>query len=295
MEPMEALETRPLRKQGATLIQRAMLDAAHADVPNKDLAPRLLASLSALVPVGMGVELRIVGDDSVPTLGQVATAGYPGRSPLVTWAKLGKTVWKLVRKTGKVGKTGKTGMVGGIIGLGLSGGAMLAHSLHQRYAEAVISSPVAQSAPVESGRSVSLSQIEAEWPPAEGPVPRDESPPARGRSGVVPRGARAPAHDRATVPDPTSTLAAEIRTIDSARVALDGHDGAAALRVLQDYHRTYPHGLLQPEATVLRLAALVEQRDAGSARGLATNLLADPSYKTYEARIRSLLRRLGTR
>jgi hypothetical protein len=92
-----------------------------------------------------------------------------------------------------------------------------------------------------------------------------------------------------TTPDDDS-LTAELRLLDATRVALVARDTAGAQRALESYTRRFPHGRLEPEAAVLRLAVLVRQRDQAAARSLANQLLGNENYKTYQARIRSLLR-----
>jgi hypothetical protein len=88
-------------------------------------------------------------------------------------------------------------------------------------------------------------------------------------------------------------LSAETRVLDLARAAVDAHDPIAAQRALDTYGRRFPHGHLEPEARLLGLAVLVQQGKRAAAQALATQLLASGSYKTYENRIRSLLRNLG--
>ena len=78
--------------------------------------------------------------------------------------------------------------------------------------------------------------------------------------------------------------------LDLARTAMDAHDLAAAQHALDSYRRRFPQGRLEPEATVLRLAVLVQQGKRTAAQSLAVQLLASESYKAYESRIRSLLR-----
>jgi hypothetical protein len=107
--------------------------------------------------------------------------------------------------------------------------------------------------------------------------------------------ARAPNVSPAPVPAaaglPTDdSLSAEIRILDVARAAVDARDPAAAQRALASYAERFPQGHLQPEATVLRLAVLVQQGSRAAARSLAAELLASKQYEAYQYRIRSLLR-----
>jgi hypothetical protein len=93
---------------------------------------------------------------------------------------------------------------------------------------------------------------------------------------------------RRTIPAEAS-LAAELRLLDLARAEMDAHNLAAAQRALDGYRRRFSQGRLEPEATVLRLALLVQQGNGSAARSLAAQLRADDTYRTYQNRIRSLL------
>jgi hypothetical protein len=85
------------------------------------------------------------------------------------------------------------------------------------------------------------------------------------------------------------SLGDETRALDRAREALEAHRSSEVLRLLDEYHHSFPQGRLRPEAMVLRLAALVQAGRHGAADSLARQLLADEAYQTYAPRIRSLL------
>jgi outer membrane protein assembly factor BamD (BamD/ComL family) len=84
----------------------------------------------------------------------------------------------------------------------------------------------------------------------------------------------------------------EISALDRARDSLEAHRFAEALRLLGEYHRQFPNGRMRPEATVLRLTALIKSGQHEAARSLANQLLADDAYQTYAPRIRSLVREM---
>jgi len=88
------------------------------------------------------------------------------------------------------------------------------------------------------------------------------------------------------------SLGAELRLLDLARAAVNARNPLAAGRALDSYAERFPQGHLKPEATVLRLAVLVGKGDRAAALSLGQALLASESYKTYEPRIRSLLREI---
>jgi len=106
-----------------------------------------------------------------------------------------------------------------------------------------------------------------------------------------PRGSAGALHRQVS---PTEeSLSAEIRILDVARAAVDAHDPAAAERALASHAERFPQGHLKPEASVLRLAVLVQQGQRESANALAAQLLASKQYEAYQYRIRSLLREAG--
>jgi hypothetical protein len=88
------------------------------------------------------------------------------------------------------------------------------------------------------------------------------------------------------------SLAAELRLLDVARAAVHAGNSSAAQRALDSHAERFPQGHLKPEANVLRLAVMVRQGDHAAALSLGRALLASELYKTYEPRIRSLLREI---
>lgn len=57
-------------------------------------------------------------------------------------------------------------------------------------------------------------------------------------------------------------LSRELRSLRAVRERVQARDAAAALRLLAEYHRSFPHGALQPEAAELERRA----RELGAAR-----------------------------
>jgi Tetratricopeptide repeat len=77
----------------------------------------------------------------------------------------------------------------------------------------------------------------------------------------------------ATASAPQADLAREVAGLDAARQALIDGDAALALRLLSSLERA-PRRALVPEATVLRVRALLAQGDAAQARRVAERFLA---------------------
>jgi outer membrane protein assembly factor BamD (BamD/ComL family) len=84
-------------------------------------------------------------------------------------------------------------------------------------------------------------------------------------------------------------MAAELSALDGARVALSSGDSARALSILDRYTSDFPHGALAPEATLLRIEALVAAGDGDGARRTAAAFLASHPDSPYAKRIASLL------
>jgi hypothetical protein len=101
----------------------------------------------------------------------------------------------------------------------------------------------------------------------------------------------APAPSVAT-PKPTggtTSSAAELVMLDEARGAIDSAEPARALALLEDYRSRFPHGAMGPEASILRIEALVNAGDrAAATRAADAFLRANPS-SPYAPRIASLL------
>jgi hypothetical protein len=84
-------------------------------------------------------------------------------------------------------------------------------------------------------------------------------------------------------------LAAEVAAIDHAARAVAERDPPRALAALDSYQRLFPSGVLRPEATVLRVQALVQQGDSGRAGAIARAFLAQNPHSPHAARLRSLV------
>jgi hypothetical protein len=65
---------------------------------------------------------------------------------------------------------------------------------------------------------------------------------------------------------PSSTVTAEIATLSRVRDAIQAQDAAMALRLLKEYRRSFPRGVLRPEAGVLsaRAAELMSSGNNGT-------------------------------
>ncbi len=103
-------------------------------------------------------------------------------------------------------------------------------------------------------------------------------------SGPHPTGVNAPA-----TPSAGASANAELSMLDQARSQIADGDPARALSTLDAYLRRFPNGGLSPEASVLRIEALVAAGDRPAATRAAQSLLQANPTSPYARRIRSLL------
>lgn len=85
-------------------------------------------------------------------------------------------------------------------------------------------------------------------------------------------------------------LAREVAQIDAARRALVSSDPEAALSELAAYEQSRRLGVLDREALLLRIDALLQQQKFSEARGLAYQYLERFSGDAHAPRLRELLR-----
>ncbi len=267
------MEPRPWLEDGATELEKDLLRAGRADGPRKGADLRILAAIQGLPP--------------------------PMVKPL-TFAR-----WM------------KLGLVAAVAG----GAALVSQQLlrpHAAAPSAMVAEPTP--APAEAGAprtavvardaaggDETVGQARPAPLPAERPqaiaAPRTRATPPRPSHGPLERAAerpeRYPTSPRQDTPpaEPEDlprgdSLADETQALDRARVAVEAHQPAEALRVLDEYRRWFPEGRLRPESMILRLSALVQAGRRSAADSLANRLLSDETYRPYVPRIQSLLREL---
>lgn len=107
------------------------------------------------------------------------------------------------------------------------------------------------------------------------------SPVAVGEVGAVGEVARSPRH--------TSSLADEVLVLDTVREAMSHHAFRAALDTLAEYQREFPHGLLEPEATALRIETLSRIGEDAQARRLGETFLLRFPASPLTSKVRALM------
>lgn len=89
---------------------------------------------------------------------------------------------------------------------------------------------------------------------------------------------------------PSSTLAAQVALLDSARTAIAAGAFAEALRLADRYRADFPAGELGPEAEVVAIEALVARGDRAAASARAARFLARYPGDPHAARVKWLVR-----
>jgi hypothetical protein len=86
-----------------------------------------------------------------------------------------------------------------------------------------------------------------------------------------------------------ATLDAETNLLDGARRALANGNANAALGLLADYDRAFPAGALRPEASVVRVRALLAAGDRAGAEALGRRIIAAAPKSEHADAIRKWL------
>lgn len=245
-------EPHRLLNQGATDAERALLRSASMDGPPDGVVERMMAALD--------------GAPSAQGPGQGSDGTVPD-APAATHAL-------------KLATLSKAGIVALLGVAGLTSAVMV----HYRdgSGRAHVRSPAAAAPAIQAAPTLD---------PTHGPDhPEGTSLQAK----PLALGPSETATESRQQPSPRSDdgLAAELRLLDVARAAVNAGNSSAAQRALDSYAERFPQGHLNPEANVLRLAVMVRQGDHAAALSLGRALLASEVYKTYESRIRSLLREI---
>jgi hypothetical protein len=81
----------------------------------------------------------------------------------------------------------------------------------------------------------------------------------------------------------------EIADLAEVRRLIGAGNAAGALQALSRYRSSHPHGVLAPEASMLRIEALVGSGDRAAAVAQAKRLLKSPSGAPYAKRVQSLV------
>jgi hypothetical protein len=245
-------EPHRLLNQGATDAERALLRSASMDGPPEGVVARMMTAID--------------GAPSAQGPGHGSDGTVPDASGATPSLKLATLV-----KAGTVALLGVAGLTSAVMVHYRDGSGRT----HDR--STVAAAPAIQVAPTLD--------------PAHGPD-HAESPPLQAKPLALGPGETASEIRGQPSTRPDDSLAAELRLLDVARAAVNDGDSSAAQRALDSHAERFPQGHLKPEANVLRLTVMVRRGDHAAALSLGRALLANRVYKTYEPRIRSLLREI---
>lgn len=249
-------EPRRLMKGGGSEFERLLLRSAQKDAPSADLRPKTLAAL--------GLGAGIVGAGSTATA--AAAAGKVA-------AKIGILKW--------IG----FGVLSGVVVVAAAGIAPRLSAPPATPAPIVAAEAPVSPAPRQAANAPARAAEEAPAPPEAEPAPASPPPaadPASARKADAPRAHTSAEPER-------SALTEEIASLDVAREALASGNAARALQALDQHDRAFPHALLGPEATVLRIEALAQRGDRAGAARLGEAFLAAHPRSPAASRVRSLI------
>jgi len=221
-----------LLEQGATPVERALLDAAVAERPGPRLRRRAIAALGLLY-----VAPRAASAATPMSAG--AAAGASGKLMLAQVAK-----WCLV-----------LGLGGGVVAgwQSLSGSDDPAAPLPGQGTTEVLAT-----APQDEMSNVAPAQ--REQPAEDDTDSKDDtarsrrSPAAKSTQAHTP--GRSPAPAAPSAPDTSRSVRDQVALLDHARLWLSRGAPQRALATLSKYRARYPQGVLREEASVLRIEAL---------------------------------------
>jgi hypothetical protein len=220
----------------------------------------------------------------------VASSALGASAAVAGGAAAGKGTALGIAKAGSIASLKWVAIVG-LTGFGVTASVVVLHEVHDtRPVQIEVSVPTARPAPAKRARAnaKTTASIDEGWTPA----PVDPFTIASTSTGVV-AAPPAPAHAPIVVVDAdevaTSTVPAELIMLEQARGALRDGDPARCLSTLERYAERFPRGSMAPEATMLRIEALMNAGDRSAARRFADAYLASDPDSPYTVRVRSLL------
>jgi hypothetical protein len=260
---------------------------------------------------------RLAVSSGSPLERALLVAGRPGRAPTGAKERALVAATAVAATAGLATTTASAGgallkvssivgarwvVVLGLAGLGASAiGAAVVHERANLAAVAVGTPPVRATAAAHTPPPGTIAQ-----PPPAAPVAAPGEPsavvqqaPVAGAVVSAAPPASPPRPPAVALPTPAASPAAEapsgsttreeLAWLDGARAAIRSGDPARALSVLDSYGARFPHGVMTPEATILRIEALVDAGDRPAARRAAEAFLGANPQSPYAARVRSMV------
>jgi hypothetical protein len=180
-----------------------------------------------------------------------------------------------VTASGAAAATGSSSMWAwvsvGLVGMAVAGGVGGVRAWHRAHREPT---PVVASPPVSTATAPAAAAATSPVPPA---------------AVLEPTLGPTPAPRRARGATPSGDLREEIELVDSARRAVSAHAGAQALEILRRYQGRYPSGSFRPEATAIKIEALMTLGRDVEARSLAKQFVAEHRGSLLATRVAALV------
>jgi hypothetical protein len=219
-----------LRSDGGTPLERRLLNAAARQEPSPELSARMAAAIGVVAPA--------------PAPAPAPEAGMAGTGTIAPKAAVGSsTLWPWVSGLVILAGAGVGAVVATRSGDDLTPPA--------RAPSAVVAPPAVPPSPAK---------IDAEAADgARAAAPKSKVAPKAGAARARPEGAMAT----------SSAISEQIALVDAASAAVSAGAGERALNILREYQSKYPTGSFRPEASALRIEALVLVGRRDEARALA--------------------------
>jgi len=258
---------------GGSSEARDLLESARVDAPSKSAFARTAASIGV---VGAGMVLS----------GAVHGATASGATAVASTAKAGVTSTLVIAKWF---------LIGAVTGSAFSTAAYVAMP-PRNTAPAAVQAPttitnISPPVPAPRPKAPPLPEPLTDPPPAVQRPPEaramESAPSQEPRSVILPA---LPSTSTIAPPsaDQGSLLRDEVAMIDAARAALESRESSTALSILNRYDTRVRTHVLDREARLLRIDALVQSGDRASAARLAQDYLNDLPNDPHAARLRAI-------
>ncbi len=277
-------------------VGRLLLRAGRGDEPAA-VKRRVLAAATSALAGSLAVGSAAASAGGAAVAGGAGTAAKAaGTGAVVAGSAAAKAV-----STGVTIASLKWLLVAGAVGVMATAGTVgIQRAVTARRASSPLGTIAASSPPVAAApvRAVLPAASALAPPPAPTPAspPLADAVPAPSALAASPSVARRPvpqspappARDPAPAPA-SSSFRDEIAALDGVRASIDSGDPATALADLDRYAARFPHGAMGPEATLLRIEALLRAGERDAAVRVADDFTARQPKSPYASRLRSLL------
>jgi hypothetical protein len=263
-------EPKRLRDQPATPLARALYDSVDLDRPKAGARGRALAAIGVGVAAGAAASTAAKAGAATAAAASAANAGGTSIAPVA--AKMSTAA--LLKWLGVIAFGGAVSVAAVRVTTTYGSASAPAPTSEATAAAVEATTP----APVRGGAKDHVDEPapSVEAPPAEAPIPSSVA-----SANPSPRSSAAPR------PTP---LKLQTEALDKARAELTQGDPKKALATLDELDRRPAPGLLQEEATLLRIEGLFAAGDRARGEALARRFLREHPNSAYAQRVASRLK-----